>query len=153
MRTRCRSSSRPTRNASTICSANADKPVIAVMSSLPVLGQTNPMAAQMGQRGQPPWAFLSELMRDFNVKQVEVTADKIPDDIKLVVLIHPKAISESTQYALDQFVLRAGKLVVFVDPLCVLARPSVEQPGRMPPVSSSTFDQLSKPCGLSINMT
>ena len=41
-----------------------EKPVIGVMSSLPVMGQTNPMAAQMGQRGQPPWAFISELMRD-----------------------------------------------------------------------------------------
>src|SRR5438552_10370571 len=65
-----------------------DKPVTGIMSSMPVMGQTNPMAAQMGQRGQPPWAFLSELMRDFNVKQVEVTADKIPDDIKLLVVIH-----------------------------------------------------------------
>src|SRR5438128_8665779 len=43
-----------------------EKPVIGVMTSLQVMGQTNPMAAQMGQRGQPPWAFLSELMRDFN---------------------------------------------------------------------------------------
>src|ERR1044071_2970335 len=110
-----------------------EKPVIAVMSSLPVLGQTNPMAAQMGQRGQPPWAFLSELMRDFNVQHVETTAEKIPDDIKLLVVIHPKMISEGTQYALDQFVLRGGKLVVFVDPLCILDRPPVEQPGRVLP--------------------
>src|SRR6267378_3216477 len=56
-----------------------EKPVVGVMSSLAVMGQMNPMAAQMGQRGQPPWAFISELMRDFNVKQVEIAADKIPD--------------------------------------------------------------------------
>jgi ABC-type uncharacterized transport system involved in gliding motility auxiliary subunit len=130
-----------------------EKPVIAVMSSLPVLGQTNPMAAQMGQRGQPPWAFLSELMRDFNVQHVETTAEKIPDDIKLLVVIHPKMISEGTQYALDQFVLRGGKLVVFVDPLCILDRPPVEQPGRMPPASSSTLDKLFKAWGLTFDTT
>ena len=127
-----------------------EKPVIGVMSPLPVMGQMNPMAAQMGQRGQPPWALLSELMRDFNVKQVEVTTDKIPDDIKLLVVIHPKAISESTQYALDQFVLRGGKLVAFVDPLCVLDRPPTE-PGRMPPVSSSTLAKLFNAWGLTFD--
>jgi ABC-type uncharacterized transport system involved in gliding motility auxiliary subunit len=129
-----------------------EKPVIGVMSSLPVMGQANPMAAQMGQRGQPPWAFISELMRDFNVKQVEVTADKIPDDIKVLVVIHPKEISDSTQYALDQFVLRGGKLVAFVDPLCVLDRPPTE-PGRMPPMSTSTLDKLFKAWGLTFDTT
>ena len=127
-----------------------EKPVVGVMSSLPVMGQMNPMAAQMGQRGQPPWALLSELMRDFNVKQVEITTDKIPDDIKLLVVIHPKAISESTQYALDQFVLRGGKLVAFVDPLCVLDRPPTE-PGRMPPASSSTLAKLFNAWGLTFD--
>src|SRR5438045_2374501 len=100
----------------------AEKPVLGVMSPLPVMGQVNPMAMQTGQRGQPPWAFISELMRDFNVKQVEMTADKIPDDIKVLVVIHPKAISDTAQFALDQFVLRGGKLVAFVDPLCALDR-------------------------------
>lgn len=128
----------------------AEKPVVGVMSSLPVMGQANPMAAQMGQRGQPPWAFLSELMRDFNVKQVEMTADKIPDDVKLLVVIHPKMISESAQYALDQFVLRGGKLVAFVDPLCALDRPPTE-PGRMPPPSTSTMDKLFKAWGLTFD--
>src|SRR5438552_10570937 len=53
-----------------------DKPVTGIMSSMPVMGQMNPMAMQMGQRGQPSWAFVSELLRDFNVKQVELMADK-----------------------------------------------------------------------------
>ncbi len=128
----------------------AEKPVIGVMSSLPVMGQMNPMTMQRGQSGQPPWAFISELKRDFNVKQVEMTADKIPDDIKVLVVIHPKGISESTQYALDQFVLRGGKLVAFVDPLCALDRPPA-QPGMMPPPSSSTLDKLFKAWGLTFD--
>src|SRR2546426_1427784 len=125
----------------------AEKPIIGVMSSLPVMGQMNPMAMQRGQRGQPPWAFISEPKRDFNVKQVEVTADKIPDDIKVLVVIHPKAISETSQYALDQFVLRGGKLVAFVDPLCALDRPPANT-GMMPPASSSSLDKLFKAWGL-----
>ena len=128
----------------------AEKPTIGVMSPLPVMGQMNPMMMQRGQSGQNPWAFISELKRDFNVKQVEMTATEIPNDIKLLVVIHPKGISEGTQYALDQFVLRGGKLVAFVDPLCALDRPPT-QPGQMPPPSSSTLDKLFKAWGLTFD--
>ena len=129
-----------------------EKPVIGVMSSLPVMGEMNPMAMQRGQNGPPPWAFIAELKKDFSVKQVEVTADKIPDDIKVLVVIHPKAISDNTQYALDQFVLRGGKLVAFVDPLCALDR-SPAQSGMMPPPSSSTLDKLFRAWGLTFDVT
>src|SRR5207237_8122239 len=118
------------------------------MRTMPVMRQMHQMAMQMGHRAQPPCAFVSELMRDFNVKQVEMTADKIPDDIKLLVVIHPKGISETTQYALDQFVLRGGKLVAFLDPLCILDRPPTE-PGRMAPPSSSNLDKLLRTWGVS----
>jgi ABC-type uncharacterized transport system involved in gliding motility auxiliary subunit len=130
--------------------ATTEKPVIGVMSPLPVMGETNPMMMQRGQNGPPPWAFMAELKRDFNVKQVEVSADKIPDDIKVLLVIHPKGLSDSTQYALDQFVLRGGKLVAFVDPLCALDRVPA-QAGRMPPPSSSNLDKLFKAWGLTFD--
>ena len=126
-----------------------DKPIIGVMTSLPAMGETNPMAAQRGQ-GQPPWAFMAELKRDFNVKQIEMTADKIPDDIKVLVVIHPKGITDTTQYALDQFIMRGGKLVAFVDPLCALDRPQVQQ-GMMPPPSTSNLDKLFRTWGLTFD--
>ena len=129
----------------------AEKPVIGVMSPLPVMGQANPMAMQQQQRSQP-WAFMSELTRDFNVKQVEVTADKLPDDIKVLVVIHPKAASDNMQYLLDQFVLRGGKLIAFVDPLCALDRPP-SAPGQMPPMSTSSLDKLFKAWGLTFDTT
>jgi ABC-type uncharacterized transport system involved in gliding motility auxiliary subunit len=96
---------------------SSDKPVVGVMSPLPLAGrQMNPMMMQMGQRGQQPWVFYSELGRDFTVKQVEMTADKIPDEVKVLVLIHPKGITDTAQWAIDQFVLRGGKLIAFLDP-------------------------------------
>ena len=128
-----------------------DKPVIGVMSALPVMGQMSPMMMQRGQN-QPPWAFIDELKRDFNVKEVEMTADKIPDDIKLMLVIHPKAISETTEYALDQFLMRGGKLVAFVDPFCALDHTS-PQTGMMPPPSSSTLEKLFKAWGLTFGVT
>jgi ABC-type uncharacterized transport system involved in gliding motility auxiliary subunit len=128
-----------------------EKPVIGVMSSLPVMGQTNPMMMRRGQ-SQRAWALIDELKRDFSLKQVEVTADKIPDEIKVLVAIHPKGLSDSTQFALDQFVLRGGKLVAFLDPLCALDRPPVET-SMLPPPSSSNLDKLLKSWGLTFDTT
>ncbi len=126
----------------------AEKPVIGLMSPLPVAGQqANPMMARMGQRGgTPPWALYGELQRDFTLRTVEMTADKIPDEIKVLVLIHPKGITDAAQYAIDQFVLRGGKLIAFLDPLGVLDRSAAATP--MAPNSSSSIDKLLKAWGL-----
>jgi ABC-type uncharacterized transport system involved in gliding motility auxiliary subunit len=126
----------------------SEKPTIGVLSSLPVMGQNSPMVVR-GQN-QPPWALLEELKRDFNVKQIDVATEKMDDDIKLLLVIHPKAISDETQYALDQFLLRGGKLVVFVDPFCALDRSS-PQTGMMPPPSSSTMEKLFKAWGMTFD--
>jgi ABC-type uncharacterized transport system involved in gliding motility auxiliary subunit len=123
-----------------------EKPSIGVMSSLPVMGQMNP-TMQRQQRGQRAWALIDELKRDFNIKQVEVTADKIPDDIKVLLVIHPKAVSDTTQFALDQFVLRGGKLVAFLDPMCALDRPPMQQ-GMMPQPSTSNLEKLFQAWGI-----
>jgi ABC-type uncharacterized transport system involved in gliding motility auxiliary subunit len=123
------------------------KPVVGVMSALPVMGEMNPMMMRREQNESRPWAFISELQRDFDVKQVELTTDKVPDEIKVLVVIHPKEISDATQFALDQFVLRGGQLVAFVDPLCALDRPQVPN-GGLPPPSSSTLDKLFKAWGV-----
>jgi ABC-type uncharacterized transport system involved in gliding motility auxiliary subunit len=128
-----------------------DKPTIGIMSSLPVMGQNSPMMMPQ-QRNQPAWALTDELKRDFNVKQVEVAADKIDDDIKLLLVIHPKALSDATQYALDQFIMRGGKMVAFVDPFCALDR-TQPQTGMMPPPSTSTMDKLFKAWGLTFDTT
>ena len=130
--------------------ATPAKPVVGVMSALPVSGGSmNPMMARMGQQGQQPWVLMTEMQRDFTVKTVEVTADKIPDDVKVLVLIHPKMLSEAAQFAIDQFVMRGGKLIAFLDPLSVLDR----QSQQMGPPSSSSIDRLLKAWGLTFDST
>ncbi|MFA7160435.1 MAG: Gldg family protein [Kiritimatiellia bacterium] len=102
--------------------ANPVKPVIGVMSSLPVMGIRSFPYAMPGQpppRNQPPWAALQELSRDYEVRQVNPAAEEIDSDISVMVVIHPKQASDATLFALDQFVLRGGRLVAFVDPLCM----------------------------------
>ena len=97
-----------------------EKPTIGLMSPLPVFGMpSNPMMQQMGQQGSQPWAFVTELKNDFNVKRVGMDVDKIDDDIKLLVVIAPKDITDKAQYAIDQFVMRGGKLLAFLDAQCL----------------------------------
>ena len=132
-----------------------DKPVVGVMSSLPVFGMpSNPMMMQMGQRGQPAWALITELQNDFSVKRVDLNTDKIDAEIKVLIVIHPKDITEGTQFAIDQFVLRGGKLVAFLD-----ANSLMESRGQQNPMMSqmggggSTLDKLLKAWGISFENT
>ncbi len=88
------------------------------MSPLPIFGKAaNPMLAQMGQGGQAeqPWVFISELRSDFTVREVPMTSAKIDDDIKVLVVIDPKEITDQAQFAIDQFIMRGGKLIAYLD--------------------------------------
>lgn len=129
------------------------KPVVGVMSPLSITGQQmNMMMMQMGQqRGQEPWALYSELKRDFAVQSVEMTADKIPDEIKVLLLVHPKEITDATQYAIDQFILRGGKLIAYLDPACVLDRESQRSMGGPQGASSSNLEKLLKAWGVAFD--
>lgn len=93
------------------------KPVIGVMSAVPVFGRgLSPLAMQEKKGLTEPWVLISELKRDFELKEVSMTAETIDPEVKVLLVIHPRDISDTTQYAIDQFVMRGGKLIAFVDP-------------------------------------
>jgi len=128
-----------------------EKPAVGVMSALPVFGEMgNPMMMQMGQQGgTPPWTVIEQLKQDFNVRKIEVTADKIDDDVKVLVVIFPKEISDQAQFAIDQFVLRGGKLIAFLDAQSIAAgRPQNPMMGAETGGSSASLDKLLKAWGL-----
>jgi ABC-type uncharacterized transport system involved in gliding motility auxiliary subunit len=133
-----------------------EKATVGVLSGLPVFGMPmNPMMMQMGrQQGQDPWIFINELKRDFNVKEVPMSADKIDDDIKVLVLIYPKDPSETLQYALDQFVLRGGKLVAFLDPKSLAdSGNAMMNPLQRATGGGATLDKLLKAWGLEFDVS
>lgn len=134
--------------------STTEKQVIGVMSGLPIFGQPmNPMMMQMGQRGQDPWLFIGELKRDFTVKQIEMTADKIDDDVKILVVVHPKSITDKAQYAIDQFIMRGGKMIAFLDPLSIVESQSMPQQQRLQMAASggSNMEKLLKAWGISFD--
>lgn len=127
-----------------------DKPTVGIMSPLPVFGMpANPMMMQMGQQGSQPWALVSELKNDFTVKRVGMDVDKIEDDIKLLLVIAPKDISDKAQYAIDQFIMRGGKVMAFLDAQC-LADNRQQQNPMMANMGGggSSLDKLLKAWGI-----
>ncbi|HSH95530.1 MAG TPA: GldG family protein, partial [Roseimicrobium sp.] len=128
------------------------KPVVGIMSGLPIFGQPmNPMMAQMGQRGEEPWTFITELQRDFTVEQLDMNTDKIDDKINVLMLVHPKNISETAQYAIDQFILRGGRLIALLDPQAIVDRSNANPMMGGMGGGGSNLDKLLKHWGLSMD--
>ena len=132
---------------------STNKPVVGVMTPLPIFGQPmNPMMARMGQQGQEAWVFISELKRDFEVRQVPMEAEKIDDDIRVLMVIHPKDIKDTAQFAIDQFVMRGGKLIACLDPMS-LADVQKQNPMMPMPGGPSNLDKLLKAWGVTFETT
>jgi ABC-type uncharacterized transport system involved in gliding motility auxiliary subunit len=125
------------------------------MSALPIFGsEANPMMQQMGQQsGSEPWTFISELKKDFTIREIPMTATKIDDDIHVLMVVHPRDITDQTQYAIDQFVLRGGKLLAFLDPHAYFDQKH-DQMAQVLGESSgqSSLDKLLKAWGLSMDV-
>jgi ABC-type uncharacterized transport system involved in gliding motility auxiliary subunit len=97
------------------------KPVIGVLSSLPVLGTPmNPMMMMQQQPRDEGWVAFKMLKEDYDVRSVPPEAERIDPDINTLIVVHPKNLSDKTLFALDQFVLRGGRLLACVDPLSVV---------------------------------
>lgn len=92
--------------------ARPQRPVVGVLSALPLDGSFNPLTGQAGQ----PWMVLEEIRQQFAIKSLRGDVDRIPDEVSVLLLVHPKQLPQPTLYAIDQFVLRGGKLLAFVDP-------------------------------------
>ncbi len=98
-----------------------EKPVLGVMSSLGVLGapQNPMMMMQRRQQQDQGWTAFKELRKDYTVRELKPDAEEIESDVKTLIVIHPKGLSDKSLFAIDQFVLRGGRLIVCVDPFSV----------------------------------
>ena len=132
------------------------RPVIGLMSSLPVDG--NPQLMMMAMRqGLPPnsmgqpYAAAALLRQTNDVQTVPMDATSIDPAIKVLLLIGPHNLSTATQYAIDQFVMRGGKLMVMVDPWSDTAAASPNPQGAPPTDTSSNLPKLFAAWGIQFN--
>jgi ABC-type uncharacterized transport system involved in gliding motility auxiliary subunit len=92
--------------------ATPKKAVIGLISSLPMQGQFNPMTGQMGET----WPVLSQLEQLFTIRTLTTDIDHVDNNVDVLMLVHPKDLAPKTLYAIDQFVMRGGRILLFLDP-------------------------------------
>ena len=94
---------------------NPKQKVVGLLSTLPLDGGPQmPFAQAPG--GSAPWMIMDSIRELMEVKVLDKAVTEIPEAVDVLMVVHPKQLGEPTLYAIDQFVLRGGRAVVFVDP-------------------------------------
>ena len=115
---------------------------------MPIDGGMNPM--QPMRQPAPAWTVMDQIREFFEVKTVEQTVTEIPGDIDVLMLVQPNALSKDAAYAIDQFALRGGRVLAFIDPLAETAPPS--GPSGMPSMPTGPeVEALLKAWGVAID--
>jgi ABC-type uncharacterized transport system involved in gliding motility auxiliary subunit len=132
--------------------AHPDRPTVGVLSSLPIEGaMPNPM---MGMREMPqPWLFMDQVRQLYETQTLQPNLTEIPSDVDVLLVVHPKSLPDPALYAIDQFVLKGGKLLAFVDPLCEADNPPTDPSNPMAAMMaprSSTLGPLLEAWGVKL---
>jgi len=126
---------------------------IGVLSSIGVMGDdmSGYMAQMMrmqGQQPRSPWSIIEQLRKQYEVTEVPADVNDI-NDVDILLVVHPKNLSEQTLFAIDQFVLKGGRTIVCVDPYCLADRPMMRpQMGQPPPEQNSDLNVLMRSWGV-----
>lgn len=122
--------------------ANPEQQVVGILSSLPIQGEKG-TPFQQGS-ASPPWMIVDHLQKLFEIRPLDTKVEEIPKDIKVLLLVHPKHLGEETLYAIDQFVLKGGRLIVFVDPYSEADQPPVDPNNPMAAMQAPRYSELTK---------
>lgn len=111
--------------------AYPDKRVVGVFSQLPVMGNENDAA-------QPTWTIINALKEFVDIKDISKDIDELDEKVDVLMLIHPKKLTNRELYTIDQYLLGGGKAIIFLDPLAEQDRtqPDPAQPNVMPKLDS-----------------
>ncbi len=116
--------------------ATPEKPEIGWLSSLPMQGGFDPATEQ----ARNPWVVFDEAQQLFKVQVLDSNLTRIDPAIRVLVLVHPKQLPPAALYAIDQYALRGGRILAFVDPL---AEQDASGADPANPVAALTADRSS----------
>ncbi|MEJ2402235.1 MAG: Gldg family protein [Xanthomonadales bacterium] len=118
---------------------NPEKRVLGLLSSLPMGGGFDPAAQRMTE----PWVVYEQLQQLFEIREIDAAATGLPDDVDVLMLVHPKNLADDLLYDIDQFVLGGGNLIAFLDPFAETDRGDPADPmAQMQAGSSSSLGPL-----------
>lgn len=96
---------------------------------LPAVGVLSGLSLVEGEGG--PVAFFERLQGEFRVEELPVDINNIPGVIDVLILIHPYVLAEPTRYAVDQYVINGGKVLVLLDNLAEMGPPNPQNPNLL----------------------
>ncbi len=109
-----------------------EKRKVGIIADVPIMGtDMSPYMMQMmrmqGRQPEPPWTIVEQLRENYEVTQVKLEEGEhaVPEDTDYLMVVHPKDLDERTRFAIDQFVMKGGKLLVFTDPHCLADKPQM----------------------------
>jgi len=76
---------------------------------------TEPQQNMMGQMQRPisSWQQVSESLRqEYEVRNVDLSRGQIPSDVDVMVLIGPQGMTDKERFAIDQYLMRGGAVIV-----------------------------------------
>jgi ABC-type uncharacterized transport system involved in gliding motility auxiliary subunit len=111
------------------------KKKVGFITTLPLFGDRSQAAMGRDQAGQ--WLVIAELGKSYEVSEIPVTETRIDPIYDLLVVVNPKEITPSLEYAIDQFVVSGGNLLLFIDPLCI-SDPNPQQRFQAPSAPALT---------------
>lgn len=115
--------------------ADPERAVVGLVSGVAMSGGFDPQS----QRMSSPWVVYQQASQVFEIRDLGTSFDAVPEDVSLLWIVQPKNLSAATQYAIDQFVMKGGRALIFVDPLAqVDAAAQPGMPQGMPPVGQSS---------------
>ncbi|MBE9606495.1 Gldg family protein [Acetobacteraceae bacterium H6797] len=126
---------------------NPTRPVVGVISSLPLSGDPRAMMMRIPGGGQP-FAVMQQLRQFFSIRDMGPDTQVIPDDVKVLFVAHAQNLPETTLYAIDQFVMRGGQLMALTDPHSESQASRPGPTGQPPSNTSSNLDKLFNAWGI-----
>lgn len=128
--------------------SNPKKPKLAILSSIQLQAGPGGMMAMMQGKSRP-FVLYQQLAQTYEIKMLQPNVPGIPNDVDVLLVVHPSNISDSQLYAVDQFVLRGGRALVMVDPASELAGAASQGFGRQSGPTPSDLPTLLKAWGVS----
>ena len=125
--------------------AYPDKRIVGVYSQLPIIGKK-------GDQTAPTWTIVNALKEFFEIIDLNQNIDALNQKIDVLMLVHPKKLNTETLYAIDQYLLKGGKAIIFLDPLAEQdkTQPDAASPNVMP-ILYSYLDEILEKWGLKIS--
>ncbi len=127
--------------------ANPDRPVIGLLSGIQMTAGFDPTTRQMSE----PWIITTQIQQLFELRTLPTDLESVDEDVDVLMIVHPKALGDRALYAIDQFIMRGGRALLFVDPYSEADRTAPPVPGMPAAGGSSDLNRILGAWGITID--